>query len=696
MIPGVAIGYNKDMVLRLKIKTEKYLSGFFLVSFFLILGGIFFSTSRAQAYSYLYPGINHAPTFTDTLNGDGSITVAFSGGSYTINSAFSYPTTGGWDGFGATPSGAPEENWIVTKNSATQVTAQGDYYQIVRQITKESNRIVVDDTFTNLTSDPIGIITTDYTDVNSENHTTYLCGRIISGAAPLTYSFISYGNPTAFVGIGGARGLGLVAEDDMSRYQGEADDNPANQPFNENSNLELRNKYFGLAGGQSYTMEWSIYPTNTADYFDFINNARSNEGAQINNTIGNFRFLDVYNGDPYMPTDVSGIKTFLKQENIQYVAFDGYKSSTNNLFPEGSNYLGVNSARWAWTSDEIDKIRQTDLNVKILIYYTPYLDNSTNVLTKYDSHSLQHDSSGNPVLEDPSDTSDYWTTPLETNKIGENIMAGTGVLNFVLNHNDTNTGLNGRQFDGIYFDSSRGSANIFTYNSLGQNDYTYKINGTTHKLISPKPDSVHMDSLDFRTTFLNKLRDESYTVISNSPPVTRKELSDGPTGRLAFAETYDPELSARMHLSTPVVLSDPYQPNVQPRTTATVQTEMNQLYSDLRDYGVLQYNYLQPFDWEGNPFQTIYPITPIEIHAGTMIGREKIVTVNPGYYGWGNTSAFVTNIYNNTGHLVSTSRNSVTYQGKTFADLTSLPSGYLAVIENASVIPAAPSRLVIY
>ena len=33
----------------------------------------------------------------------------------------------------------------------------------------------------------------------------------------------------------------------------------------------------------------------------------------------------------------------------------------------------------------------------------------------------------------------------------------------------------------------------------------------------------------------------------------------------------------------------------------------------------------------------IYPITPVELHPGYIVGKEKIVTCRPGKYGWPKT-----------------------------------------------------------
>ena len=35
----------------------------------------------------------------------------------------------------------------------------------------------------------------------------------------------------------------------------------------------------------------------------------------------------------------------------------------------------------------------------------------------------------------------------------------------------------------------------------------------------------------------------------------------------------------------------------------------------------------------------VFPITPVELHQGYIIGKDKIVTIHPGSYGWKKTDA---------------------------------------------------------
>jgi len=76
----------------------------------------------------------------------------------------------------------------------------------------------------------------------------------------------------------------------------------------------------------------------------------------------------------------------------------------------------------------------------------------------------------------------------------------------------------------------------------------------------------------------------------------------------------------------------------------------------------------------------MFPCTPIELHSGTVIGRERIVTNRSGLVGWGDTSSFTTHIFDREGRLAPDFRVPIVNKDKqTFGELR-LPEGYLAIL----------------
>ncbi len=49
----------------------------------------------------------------------------------------------------------------------------------------------------------------------------------------------------------------------------------------------------------------------------------------------------------------------------------------------------------------------------------------------------------------------------------------------------------------------------------------------------------------------------------------------------------------------------------------------------------------------------MFPITPVELHAGMILGRERIITNRSGRYGWPDGSAANAYVFDGDGRLVA-------------------------------------------
>jgi hypothetical protein len=96
------------------------------------------------------------------------------------------------------------------------------------------------------------------------------------------------------------------------------------------------------------------------------------------------------------------------------------------------------------------------------------------------------------------------------------------------------------------------------------------------------------------------------------------------------------------------------------------------------DYGCVYYWY---FDLLVIPdyhtlTQYMFPITPLELHEGYIIGKERIVTNRSCMFGWDDTAKHEVHVFDNTGHEVLLDKLpkgtvAKTYQkdGKTWAEI---------------------------
>jgi hypothetical protein len=66
----------------------------------------------------------------------------------------------------------------------------------------------------------------------------------------------------------------------------------------------------------------------------------------------------------------------------------------------------------------------------------------------------------------------------------------------------------------------------------------------------------------------------------------------------------------------------------------------------------------------------MYPATPVELHEGFVIARERILTKRSGIFGWGDRSAHEVRVFNDEGREVPDFKApTVVRDGKTFTEL---------------------------
>ena len=130
---------------------------------------------------------------------------------------------------------------------------------------------------------------------------------------------------------------------------------------------------------------------------------------------------------------------------------------------------------------------------------------------------------------------------------------------------------------------------------------------------------------------------------------------------------------SRSHLFTPIALGD----HVTERNEADAYMHMLRAL----DWGGLYYWYsshIRPT----RPTLTshMFPFTPIELHSGTLIGRERILTNRSGLFGWGDDSEFEAHVYDRVGRrTVDVKVARVLRRAKAYAEVR-LPEGYSAAI----------------
>ncbi|MPM52243.1 hypothetical protein SDC9_99000 [bioreactor metagenome] len=75
----------------------------------------------------------------------------------------------------------------------------------------------------------------------------------------------------------------------------------------------------------------------------------------------------------------------------------------------------------------------------------------------------------------------------------------------------------------------------------------------------------------------------------------------------------------------------------------------------------------------------MYPITPLELGPGYIIGQERILTNRSGLFTWGDTGEFTAHVFNREGIEEKFDIPKVVRNGKTCAEVR-IPEGYSAAI----------------
>ena len=216
--------------------------------------------------------------------------------------------------------------------------------------------------------------------------------------------------------------------------------------------------------------------------------------------------------------------------------------------------------------------------------------------------------------------------------------------------------------NGIFWDEFQTSRDSYAYNMW--DNFSADIDPETFKIKKLKG-SVALLSLGWRMQQKMRIKDHSSISIKGTPSTrTERQLK-----MLGFTKIDDITNCNRMLLYTPVALGD----------SNTERTEKDAYGTMLKalDYGCL---YLWNNAEIASTFKTLteymYPFTPIELHSGYVIGRERILTNKSGVFGWGDKSDFTAHVFDADGReTTSIQVPKVEKDDKTYAEVK-IPDGH--------------------
>jgi len=546
------------------------------------------------------PAAPQAPEFSLLPQPGGGFVLETQGQRLPIETVLSYPNAGDNRLAAGTVDSTGEPGWEVSVRDLPdgdyEAVATGASYELRRVARKLPGRVEVSDTFTNRTDQDLGIIIDNRLDATQTPYKSSFVAGYPEGVERREAC-----SPSTFVGWDGS-GLGLLPLDDVYVVQSVV--------YARGNRAGARTEEFGLAPGASYTLQWAVYPCSTPDYYEFINRVRKDEGRQVT-VEGGFAFLP--------RTGVT--REHIAIRGVRYGSFGCLSSVADDpeIEIEGIEFIKLPKER-ARIREQFEAIRQVDPDVKLMFHVAHSLW-STNTPSEVFPDSRVIDADGTHVIyaydygngayfsqaRHEAGWRWYIYYPTPGNSFHDALLHSVDVMTDEI-------GCNGAFMDGYMW----GYGSRYTYDRW--DGHTVKIDPQT-KLITAKPGSVLLLSQPSMVEYTRKMLDKGAVVIANGAVMTRT------LGSLPIIVDLEVQEGPGVHLApTAAALGNP----------GAIRDEVD-VYLDALNK--LRWANLYFYYGEGSiTYPSLpraqYPITVERLHEGVIEGKERIITMRSGVYGW--------------------------------------------------------------
>ena len=564
-----------------------------------------------------------------------------------VRSSFSYPNVG-WNTLGEKAQAGEEDAWKPVcqprQDGSYEINAGGTSYRLRRRLTPRPDHVAVADRFTNLTDAPlhIGLRYAFPTD-GLQSPQVYLAGkkaRIMDARDRLGE------NPTVLLRTGDW-GFGIVAEDDVLRVQCSQQIDPVTREAG------LLDHFFMLPAGAQYEVRWSAYPVPGGDYYDLVNAIRRNWGA-------NFTIYGPFAFAPH-PTRLEStglnLETWLANGKLDYVSLQIPNPRPAEL-SHGLAFLRKPEEQQRLRK-QADLLRSLRPGMKVLQYLHVYITRLDEAVeTHRDAAHLGPDRTQYSYAAGAWKPTFWLFLPTTSNAYGREMNKTFDLC------------LDELGFDGIYWDEMAYSAHDIGY---GIRDGRSALPDLKTMTVKEQVALTPLYCQDYQVQQARRVLDAGKLLIGNGQPRTET------MARLhfpRFVEAWHPSKLRRAHLYCPVGLGSPDRINSEDDIAANIRDNL--------EGGGLWYYYC---NWGKTQLTRptitahMYPFTPIELHAGTLIGQERILTTRSGLFGWRDRSGHRAFVYDHRGFLQPDFQVPLrTIEGSTYTELR-IPGGWLAAIE---------------
>lgn len=509
------------------------------------------------------------------------------------------------------------------------------YFNHTRHIKSTPELVIVRDAFENLGDENLGIMQRHQINLKDRFKKLWLAGLEQGGA---TAAMNQPANPTTYAATD-AHGIGLMPLSDAFRLHA--------TNYAQNGIIGLADNLLVIPAKGKYTAEWAIIPTRQPDYFAFLNPARRLLDANFL-IDGAFAFFRA--GPLTDKWSDQQITDFLRFKDARYACSSIDYPLYNGWYPHGTafqritydNYIG-SFARW----------RKLVPDIKCLLYFHCFIDVTEDGPTRFaDARTLQPD--GNQATYGEAHDRLYF--PTDKNSYGAAVAKNVDNILDVIGA------------DGVYWDEHEYSRVSY---QCGEpwDGCTGDIDPRTMRVTGLKS-SITLLSESWRLALAKRILAHG-PLIGNGPPFTRAMAS---LKFPCFVETGSITNCTQAHLHSPIALGD--------HLTERSERDAYGVMLGALDYGCVYHWYNDVTVIPTHPQLTryMYPITPLELHEGYIIGKERIITRKSGCFGWGDASEHDVHVFDDTGTEISNFAAPLRHEnGKTCTELR-LPEDYAAAI----------------
>ena len=482
------------------------------------------------------------------------------------------------------------------------------YFSVQRQIENKDNWIVVRDTFTNLTNENLPLIHREKVQMKPDK--VWLGGLTTSSTMGTSSSS---SNPTIFA-VEGKIGIGLSPLDDV--FQVHIND------YSTGDAIGLADNNLVIKPKSTYTAEWAIVPVASTDYFDFVNTTR--QLLDVNFPIdGSFAFM---RADPNAIGKWSDQKIidFVRLKDAKYLCLGPNYPRYKGMVAQGTQLQKMDLSDW---KTAIARRRRLLPDVKQTAYFHCFLDVSEDAPEKFKDSQLLL---ANGAQGDYGQSPYKLFVPTLTDSYGAAVAKNIDLI------------LDEMKLDGVYWDEFQKSRYDYSYNDNQWDGYSADIDPKTMRITRLKS-SVTLLSLPWRLAQAKRILQNHILITNGGTPATEEMRA---LHHPAFSETGSISNLRSVQLYTPIALGD--------HLSERSEKDAYHVMLNALNYGALYYWYndMTVIPTYHTLTQYMFPITPIELHEGYVIGKERIITNRSGIFGWNDNSPHEVHVYDETGREV--------------------------------------------